>query len=319
LGQQCFSLAQELPNPVFLQEAHRMLGTTSFFQGELVKAHRHLEKGLALYDAQHDALQTFSSGMDPGVVCLCVMAWTLWMLGFPERGLQKVQEALRLAQKLSHAYSLGYALQYSALVHQSRREARRAQEIAEATMRLGHEHEFLQWIAGGMWIRGWALAEQGFVTEGIEQLRQGMHSWQAIGTDLARTHTLFRLAEAYAKGGQAVEGLRVLDRALTLVNNTGEGYFEAEIYRLKGELLLEQMAGRDVEAEACFHQALDVARRQQAKSLELRAAMGLSRLWKHQGKHEQGHQLLAESYSWFTEGFDLPDLQEAEVLLEALV
>ena len=167
-------------------------------------------------------------------------------------------------------------------------------------------------------MRGWALAEQGFVEEGIQQLRQGMDTWRTLGTELAKTHVLFRLAEAYGRGGQAKEGLRVLDEALTTVHKNAEGYFEAEIYRLKGELLLQQVAGRDQEVETCFCQALNVARRQQAKSMELRAAISLSRLWQQQGKRDEARQLLAGSYNWFTEGFDLLDLQEAKALLGAL-
>jgi predicted ATPase len=145
-----------------------------------------------------------------------------------------------------------------------------------------------------------------------------MDTWRTIGTDLAKTHLLFRLAEAYGRGGQAAEGLRLLDEALAVVHKTAEGYFEAEIYRLKGELLLQQVAGSEGEAETCFRKALNVARRQEAKSLELRAAMSLSRLWQRQGKREEARQLLAGSYSWFTEGFDIPDLLEAKALLEAL-
>ena len=284
LCEQCLTLAQRVQNPAFLLEAHRMFGVTLFFRGELVTARRHLEQGIALYDVQQGHSRAFSSGMDPGVVCLSVVAWALWMLGYPDRALVKVQEALTLAQKLSHAYSLGYALQYSALVYQSRRETQHVQEIIEVTIRLAREHGFVQWIAGGMCMRGWALAEQGFIEEGIEQIRQGMDIWRTIGTELAKTHMLLRLAEVYGRGGQAAEGLRVLDEALAVVHKNAESYFEAEIYRLKGELLLQQVAGREGEAEVCFHRALDIARRQQAMSLELRATMSLSRLWQQQGK-----------------------------------
>ena len=278
----------------------------------------HLEQAIALYDAQQGRSRAFSGGMEHGVVCLSVLAWTLWQLGYPEQALAKNQEALILAKESSHAYSLGLALQYSALVHQSRREVRRAQELAEATMRLAHEHGFVQWIAGGMWIRGWALAEQGFIGEGIEQLRQGMDTWRTIGTDLAKTHLLCRLAEAYGRGGKAAEGLRLLGDALEAVHQNAEGYFEAEIYRLKGELLLQQVAGREGDAEVCFRKALNVARRQQAKSLELRAAISLGRLWQQQGKRHEARAMLEPIYGWFTEGFDTLDLQEAKALIEAL-
>jgi predicted ATPase len=318
LAEQCVILAQNIHDPGLLQEAYRMLGETLFFQGEPVLARVHLEQGLAFYEAQQGRVRAFSGGMDPGVVCRSVLAWTLWQLGYPEQALTKSQEALTLAQKSSHAYSLGLALHYCALVHQSRREAQRMQEIAEATIRFAKEQGFVQWIAGGTCMRGWALAEQGCVEEGIQQLRQGMDIWRTLGTELAKTHVLFRLAEAYGRGGQAEEGLRVLDEALITVRKNAEGYFEAEIYRLQGELLLQQVAGREQEAETCFCQALKVARRQQAKSMELRATVSLSRLWQQQGKRDKARQLLARSYNWFTEGFDILDLREAKALLGAL-
>jgi len=255
------------------------------------------------------------------------MAWTLWMLGYAEQALTRSQEALSLARQLSHAYSLGFALHYAGVLRQSRREAQFVQEWAEATIALSREQGFVQWLEGGMFLRGWALAEQGLAQEGIEQLRESLASKRARGTELAQTHILFRLAEAYGKAGQAEEGLRVLAEALAAGHRDAERYFEAELYRLKGELLLQQTVRRGVpvepallaEAEACFHQALDVARHQGAKSLELRAVMSLSRLWQQQGKRAAAHQMLAEIYGWFTEGFDTPDLQEAQALLTALV
>src|SRR5207302_1925659 len=212
-----------------------------------------------------------------------VVAWTLWMLGYPDRALTKICEAFTLAKKLSHAYSLEYALQYSAIVHQSRREPQRVQEIAEATIRLAREHDFVQWIAGGMCRRGWALAEQGYVAEGIDQLCQGMDTWRMMGTELGQTHMLFRLAEAYGSGGQAGEGLRLLDEALATMYQSDERHCETEIYRLKGEFLLTtESKRRKEEAEECFRQALALARQRQAKSLELRAVMSLCRLWQQQ-------------------------------------
>jgi tetratricopeptide (TPR) repeat protein len=320
LCEQCLTFAQRVQNPAFLLEAHRMFGVTSFFLGELITAHQHLEQGIALYDIQQHYSQTFSSGMDPGVVCLSVIAWALWILGYPDRALTKIREAFILAQKLSHAYSLGYALQYAAIVHQFRREPQRVQEIAEATIRMAREHGFVQWIAGGMCMRGWALAEQSCVAEGIEQLCQGMNTWRTMGTKLGQTHMLFRLAEAYGRGGQAGEGLRLLDEALATMQQSDERHCETEIYRLKGEFLLttESERRKAEEAEECFCQALALARERQAKSLELRAVMSLCRLWKQQNKRTEARQLLTEIYAWFTEGFATPDLQEAKALLDIL-
>ena len=162
------------------------------------------------------------------------------------------------------------------------------------------------------------LAEQGQSVEGIAQMRQGIAAWRATGAELQLPYYLALLMEAYGKAGQAEEGLRVLAEALTAVHKTGERQHEAELYRLKGELLLKQDIPDEQEAESCLHQAVDIARQQQAKSLELRAAMSLSRLWQQQGKRTEAHALLAPIHGWFTEGFDTTDLQEAKALLDAL-
>src|SRR5206468_12247834 len=166
---------------------------------------------------------------------------------------------------------------------------------------------------------------QGQVEEGIAQIHQGLAAWRATGTVTALTLYIPLLAEAYGKAGQAAEGLSVLAEALTLVDKTGERVYESELYRLKGELTLQkfQVAGSKVltsepQAESCFRKAVEIARHQQAKSLELRAVMSLAKLWQRQGKKDEARQLLAEIYGWFTEGFDTKDLQEAKALLDEL-
>ncbi|NNG06407.1 MAG: hypothetical protein HKM90_01630 [Desulfobacteraceae bacterium] len=173
-------------------------------------------------------------------------------------------------------------------------------------------------MAYGTLLRGWAIAAQGEGAEGIAQVRQGVVAHQATGAELHVPYFLSLLAEAYGEVGQPEEGLTLLVEALDRVNKTEERNWEAELHRRKGELLLIQQGQKVREAEECFRKALDTARRQQAKSLELRAAMSLSRLWQQQGKQEEAHQLLAEIYGWFTEGFDTADLKEAKVLLEEL-
>jgi predicted ATPase len=170
----------------------------------------------------------------------------------------------------------------------------------------------------GMLLRGWALAEQGQGEAGMAQMRQGLAARHAIGEDVDRAYYLALLAEGYGKAGRTMEGLHVLTEALAVMDSIEEHYYEAELYRLKGALLLMHSAEQDAEAEACFRQALGMARRQEAKSLELRAAMSLSRLWQQQGKRNEACELLAPIYGWFTEGFDTADLQEAKKLLEGL-
>ncbi len=192
------------------------------------------------------------------------------------------------------------------------------QERAEAVMAVSTEHGFPHWLAQGTILRGWALTAQGEGAEEIAQMRQGLAAYKALGGKVHRPYFLSLLAEADGKVGQPEDGLTLLGEALAIVDNTGERNWEAELHRRKGELLLMQQGQKVGEAEECFRQALDIACRQKAKSLELRAAMSLSRLWQQQGKQEEAHQLLAEIYGWFTEGFDTADLKEAKVLLEEL-
>jgi predicted ATPase/class 3 adenylate cyclase len=318
VAEECLTLAQDLGNPAFLQEAHAMLGTTLVYQGELLSARTHLEQGLALCHAQVGRSLAFSDSTDPEVFCLTQLSWALWMLGYSEQALTRSRQACALAQKLAHPYSLTYALVFASALSMFRREAQRVQEQAEAAIALAHEQGFARWLAVGMGWRGWALAEQGAVQDGLAQLRQA----PTVGL----SQQPLRLAEVYGKAGQPEQGLRVLTETLAAVSSNGERRFEAELYRLRGELLLMQSAGTrgsrtaqaEVEAETCFRRAIEVARLQQAKAFELRAAMSLSRLWQRQGQRHAARDTLAIVYGWFTEGFDTPDLQEAKALLEAL-
>jgi predicted ATPase len=277
-----------------------------------------LEQGLALYAPQEHRALAFRYGLDLKVWCLSYMAWPLWLLGYPEQALQRSQEAITLAQELSHPISLAAALAYAAWLHHSRREAAAAQERAEAAIALSSERGFAQYLAIGRPLRGWSLAMQGQGEEGMTQLQQGLDAFRAVGSELDRPRLLLLLAEVYGKVGQAQAGLTALTEALAAVHKTGECWWVAELYRFKGELLLALSAEKHTEAETCFHQALDIARQQQAKSLELRAAVSLSRLWWQQGKRDDARALLAPIYDWFSEGFDTADLQEAKALLEEL-
>jgi predicted ATPase len=318
LAEQLFTLAQRVQDPALLLEAHRVLGLTMFWLGEMAPAREHLEQGMALYDPQQHRSHAFVYGQDPGVACQALAGWPIWVLGYPDQALQSINEALTLAQELAHPFSLTIALNIAAVVHQFRREAQAVQERAEATMTLSTEQGFPLWLAYGTILRGWALTAQGEGAEGIAQMRQGLVAHRATGAEVYRPYFLVLLAEAYGEVEQPEEGLTVLVEALAIVDNTGECNWEAELHRRKGELLLMQQGQKVGNAEECFQKALDVARRQQAKSLELRAAMSLSRLWQQQGKQEEAHQLLTEIYRWFTEGFDTPDLKDAKALLEEL-
>jgi len=270
------------------------------------------------YDPHQHRSHLALYGHDPGVLCLSYAARALWLLGYPDQALQRSHEVLAVAQQLSHPHSLVFALYCAGRVHQFRREGQAALERAEALIAFAREQALPHWVASGTILRGWALAEQGRVEEGIAQMHQGLSGRRATGAELGRPYYLAQLAETYGKAGQAEAGLRVLDEALAAVHKTGERQHEAELHRLKGALLLVQDGADTQEAERCFRQAMDVACRQQAKSLELRAATSLSRLWQQQGKCAEAHKLLAPIYGWFTESFDTADLQEAKTLLEAL-
>jgi predicted ATPase len=242
----------------------------------------------------------------------------LWLLGYPDQAVQRSNDAVALGRELGQPGSLALALHFAAVLRQYRREVLAVQASAEAATGVTTEYGLSFWLAGSLVLRGWAQAEQGVWAGGIALLRRGMTDWVATGSESNRTYFLALLAEALGKGGQVDEGLGVLAEALALGERTGESFHEAELYRLKGEFLLRQgvATGALPGAEACFRQALAVARRQQAKSLELRATISLARLYRQQDRLAEAQPLLAECYGWFTEGFETHDLQEAKELLE---
>jgi predicted ATPase/class 3 adenylate cyclase len=319
LGEQFLSLAQRLQDPDLLLEAHHALWTSLFTGGELAAARAHQEQGLRLYEPQrHRAHAALYSGHDPGVCCRYRSGGCLWLLGYPDQAVASSQAALALAQQLAHPLSLAQALYWAAMLHHLRREAPLTQARAEALMTVATDQGFSRNSAQAMPLVGWARAVSGHGQEGIMQIQQGLAAYQATGAARDRPYYLALLAEASAQSGQTAEGLEALAEALATLGKSEVQWWEAELHRLRGELLLQHTVAQPGEAEACFQQALAVARRQQAKSLELRAAMSLSRLWQRQGKCTEAHQLLAEVYGWFTEGFDTADLQEARALLELL-
>jgi TOMM system kinase/cyclase fusion protein len=318
LGEQLLRLAERLDDQGLRVRAHMMLAEGLLRLSEFAQARAHAEQGIALYDPQQHRAQVFRYGNDPGVCCRSFAAEALWMLGYPNQALQRSDEALAWAQALAHPFTLAFALIHAAHLHKFRRERALSQAQAEAATALSTDQGFALWLAQGPILRGWAMVEQGQGAEGMAQMRQGLAAFRATGAELPRPHFLALLVEAYARGGQVEEGLRALAEALAAVEKGEERFYEAELYRLRGELLLQRSAAPQGEAESCFHQALDIARRQEAKSLELRAAMSLSRLWQQQGKRQEAYDLLAPIYGWFTEGFDTADLQEAKALLEEL-
>ncbi|MDN0076322.1 adenylate/guanylate cyclase domain-containing protein [Crenobacter sp. SG2303] len=320
LGEQLLTLARKAQDPALLAQAHRALGTSLLGLGELDPARAQLEQALALYDPS----AAFFYGLEPGVLGLAYFALDLWLLGYPDQALARSQEMLALAQIRSQPPDSANALIFAAELHLHRREAQPTRELTEAAIALATEHGFPYFLAYGTILSGWVLAEQGCAAEGVERMQQGLAAYRATGAEHWQTHYLALLAEAYGRAGQTEAGLETLTEALAVVDQKQERVYEAELYRLKGELMLQQPsregeeAGGWDEAEACFLKAIAIARRQGARSLELRAVMGLSRLWRQQGKPGDARRILAETYDWFTEGFDTADLQEAGALLAAL-
>jgi predicted ATPase len=261
--------------------AHQGMGAILFSLGDFTLAREHLEQALTFYDSQQHNPYSSQLPQDPGIVSLAYLAWTLWYLGYPEQALKKKSEALTLAHELSHPPSLIWALNLAAKVHLWRREAPAVLQQVEPMLQLANKHGIPYWLAEGTMLRGWVLTEQGEVQEGITQMRQGLVAWRAMGARVAASYFLSLPIVAYGKGGQVEEGLSILTEALDIVHNTGERVYEAELYRLKGELLLndERRTMNDewrtpeakaslhaAEAEVCFQRAIEVARSQQAKS-----------------------------------------------------
>jgi predicted ATPase len=326
LMERVLALAQRVHHPTLCMHAHLGLGGILYCLGAFAAVRAHVDQGLALYDPQTHNPAVSDAVHDPEAVGHCVAAGALWHLGYPEQARQRLDAALTRAQELAHPFTQAQVFYYATMFALVRREVQVAGEWADALITLATAQGFPFQLAGGMLCRGRVLIEQGRHEEGMRQIRQSLAAQRATRAEAGQPYALAFLARAYGQAGQGHKGQQVLDEALTLVHRTGERCYEAELYRLKGELLLQEgkspkaqsLEQRLAEAEQSFRQALAVARRQQAKSLELRAAMSLSRLWQQQGKLAEARELLAPIYGWFTEGFDTADLQDAKALLEEL-
>lgn len=322
LGEQLLTLAWRAQSPELLLEAHWMLQCTCLWRGELTAAYLHFEEVWSLYNTDQHSSHAFIYGQEPGVMSLAHTIWTLWLLGYPEQAKAKRQEALQLAAVVSHPFSSAAALGLSAELHQLCGEVPAAQAIADACVRLSTEQEFPFWATTGRIVQGWAMTMQGQLTEGIAHLRQALEDYWATGAAVAQTYHLCLLAEAYGKADRLEAGLALLTHAEAIIPQTGEHVWEAELYRLRGELFGKaqriglSLSSPQFSMEDCFLQGLEIARQQSAKSLELRVAMSLGRFWLSQGKKTEAYQLLAEIYSWFNEGFDTADLIQAKALLD---
>jgi predicted ATPase/DNA-binding winged helix-turn-helix (wHTH) protein len=334
IAEELLRLAERLSYPGLAMRGHWAMEIIFLHVGEFTLALDHYEKALSFYDPDHHLDDAFLNVQNPGVAMRCFAAWSLWFLGQPDQAVERIHEAVNLARDLSEPHGLAQALFFAAVLHQLRREERKAQEDAEAAIAVSREHGLALYQAMSTATRGWALILQEHQEEGIAQMGEGLAAHRLTGAEVILPHFLALLVEAFAKAGQVEEGLRVLDEALAVVHRNGERYYLAELYRIKGELLLLQATNqrltraaaggqavldpRAAQAEECFHQSIKIARQQKAKSWELRAVMSLARLYQDQHKRAEAHGLLERIYSSFTEGFDTADLREAKALLDDL-
>jgi predicted ATPase len=294
------------------------VGATAFYRGDFIAAQAHLGQSPRVSNDPPSPTPSFHGGFVSGVTSLTWLALTLWALGYADQARQQCQEMLTLARQAEHTMSVVYTERFAAILSQCRRDVAAAQVHADAVMTLATAQGTALRVELGRLLWGWALAMRGDAADGVAQLRQGLAAIQGMGLALMRPHGLSLLAEAYGQAGQPEAGLTVLAEALTLVAETEERWWEAELHRLKGALLLQLPNPDAPQVEASFQRALEVARGQQAKALELRAALSLSELRRRQGRREAARGLLEPIYAWFTEGVDTPDLQAARALLEAL-
>ncbi len=321
---QLFRIARNASNPTFLLWAHLLQGVTAYNRGQLSRARTQLEAGMRFYDPSRHNPRASGGKEDPGILCLTTLVSSLWLLGYPDQALQRLREALALAEQSADPLSRVMVLGQAAVLHQRRREGQAALESAEAFLALAQGQGFSFRAATGLIYRGWALADCGVVNEGITQIRAGLETLEETGAILARPYYLALLSEAYGKAEQIEVALQVVKKALALAHTNDERFYEAELWRLTGVLLRKtaerskRKARTEAEAERCFQQALTVARQQKAKSLELRATLNLGRVWAAQGEGKKARSLLSKRYHWFTEGFTTADLKEAKVLLEEL-
>jgi predicted ATPase len=320
LAEELRALAGRLGEPALALQAQQALAVTSLCRGEPDATLRHREQAAAIYDPGRHRTHSSQFGQDPGVACRAFGAVALWLTGYPDEARRQSDEAVRLSHELSQPSSQALALHFAAMLHQLRRDHHRAQVFAETCGAIAAEHGYSFWQAAAAVMSGWALAGRGKTAEGTARLRRGLRDWEATGSVTYRTYYLGLLAEVLGGQCQAAEGQRVLEEALALAERTGEGLYAAELHRLRGEILLSGPGESGAEelrrAEGHFHQALDVARRQGATSLELRAAMSLARPTRRFGSPAEARERLAGVYARFAEGFQTPDLEEAGELLQ---
>ncbi|HWF88778.1 MAG TPA: AAA family ATPase, partial [Pyrinomonadaceae bacterium] len=276
IAREFLRLSERLPYPGLAMRGHWALEITNTHIGNFELALNHYEAALALYDPAQHRDDSFLYALNPGVAMPCFAAWACWFLGRADEALERMDEGLALARELSEPQGLAHAELFACLLHQFRGDHRAAQQFAESAIEVSHAHGLVLYGAMADVMKGWTLSEQGYEEDGIELMREGLAALDATATSLVRPQFLGLLAEALAKVDRVDEAFAVLDEATTMVSDTGERYYEAELYRLKGELLL--MKDKRADAEGCFKRSLQIAEKQKAKSWQLRTETSLARL-----------------------------------------
>jgi predicted ATPase/class 3 adenylate cyclase len=320
LGEQVLQLGATTNDDGLLLQGNMEVGWSHYFQGELEQAREHLERVLALYDHERHSSHAFTYGDNPATSARSALAQVLWLLGYPDQALRCSEENLTMLRSLvQHPYSVAFGFTLAAFLRQYLGEPQAARALAEEAVVISKAHGLAYMGAMASMFEGWARTLEGELDEGMAQMRRELVAQLATGAELVRPYWLWLLAEVCQRTGAAREGLALLDDADAAVEHTHDRYWEAEIHRLRGRLLLATAEpAAQASAEACYRRALDVARRQGALSLELRAAVSLSRLWQAADRHDEARELLAPIYERFTEGLDHPELREAAALLDDL-
>jgi len=315
LGESLLQLVQDMPDSIHFPRAHTMQGEILYRMGEFNRAIEHCKKGIAADHPSHSQEQIFIYGNDCGATCRAIAALTLWHLGYPCQALNYTKEVLSLIHQLSHPFTMAVGLYFSASLFIMQRDTQAVRTCIDELMKISREKGFSFFTALGFILQGWIMAQGDLVMEGIQTMQKGLVLWHDVRAKLMLPTFLIFIAEAQRKVGNYDEGMSLLNQAQSLIKDTGERTYEAELYRCQGEMLLLKERNQ-TEAESKFLKALQVARIQNARSWELRAAVSLSRLWMNQDKLAEARLLLSEVYDWFTEGFDTPDMQEARALLD---
>ena len=318
LASQFLELAEQQKATAPIMIGHRLLGTTLFFLGKPVEGLRHIDQASALYEPVTHRSLTTHFGHDVGVASLSLRSWARWLLGYPETGLAEIDHAINAARESAHAPTLMFALNMTCYTQACCRNYARANAQIDECMALAEEKGIMHWKFAAMAHRGCVLALIGKPAEAVQTISSGIDGWRSIGAAVFAPFWLLHLALAYADLGKFDDAWRSLGETMTAIETSKEKLCEAEINRVAGEIALRSPARDTAMAQAYYERALTVARAQQAKSWELRAAMSLARLWRDQGKVHQARELLAPVYGWFTEGFDTHDLREAKALLDEL-